>query len=161
MTKTKINSCFGVAFIPLFVLLFTSCAEQPLYDEAYSFDNTNWSIEDTAKFAVEVEDTTKNYQFILTLRTKNTYKYSNLWVHIGVTAPDNTRSQVAQKINLARPDGSWIGRKTGTLVESKLHYQTTPFPLIGSYVFDITQATQYDKIGEIVDLSLRIVEVER
>lgn len=142
-------------FLGCFFLL-TSCGEKPFFDQSYNFPADKWSVEDTARFEVLVEDTLSKFDFILTLRTRNTYKYSNLWVHILSTAPDNTTSKVAQRINLARPDGSWIGRTSGTLVESKLHYRTTSFPKSGTYVFQLVQAIQQDEVADVVDISLRI-----
>ena len=144
-----------------FFFLLTSCGEKPFFDQAYSFPTDRWHVDDTARFEVQVEDTVSNFDFILTLRTRNTYKFSNLWVHILSTAPDNTTSKVAQRINLARPDGSWIGRTSGTLVESKLHYRTTSFPATGTYVFQLVQAVQQNEITDIVDISLRIVPVKK
>lgn len=157
MKKSQINYLYLLGFL----FLFISCGKKPMFDEAYHFKDRIWSFNDTASFEVMVEDTTKQYDFILTLRTTTDYKYSNLWVHIASTAPDQSTSKVAQRINLARPDGSWIGRVSGTIVESKLHYSTTQFPLSGKYYFDITQAVHQDEIEEVLDLSLRIIEKEK
>ena len=138
------------------LLSLSSCSDNALFDEAHEFKNRVWHISDTAQFTVEVTDTLQAYDFILTLRNSTNYEWSNLWVHIASTAPDGTTSKVAQRINIARPDGSWIGRVSGTIVESKLHYRTNKFPLSGTYQFEISQAVQENEINEVLDLSLRI-----
>lgn len=141
-------------------LLLLSCGEQPLFDSAYSFEKKTWHEADTALFQIEIEDTLQEYDFILTLRTTTDYKYSNIWVNIATTAPDQSTSIVAQRINLAASDGSWLGRVSGTVVENRLLYRTNSFPLKGLYEFKINQAVQQEVIKEVLDISLRIVPRE-
>lgn len=138
------------------IILLTSCGEKPYFDEAYSFEDNNWSEKDTAHFEISVDDTIQPFNFIMTLRTSTQYQYSNIWVYVIAEAPDGTKSKVAQRIPLARPDGSWIGRVSGTIVESKLRFDSKPFPIKGNYTFDIVNATQKGNIDEVLDISLRV-----
>ena len=146
------------SFIAAFCLLvlMQSCGNQPYFDEAYSFDDTSWDKKDTAIFKVDVSDTVVARDFILSLRTTKDYMFSNLWVYIAITAPDGSTSKVAQKIPLAAPDGSWFGKVSGTLVESRMRFDSKPFPLKGEYVFKIMNATQDESIPEVLDIGLRI-----
>jgi len=57
---------------------------------------------------------------------------------------------------LWNPDGSWIGKASGSLVESRLRFDAKNFPVKGRYIFQITNATQEEAIGELVDIGLRI-----
>ena len=139
-----------------FFALLQSCGDGAYYDQVHNFDDKSWSKIDTAIFKVEVDDSVTNHDFILSLRTTTEYLYSDLWVYIMVTAPDGTTSKVAQKFPLARPDGSWIGRVSGTLVESRLRFDSKPFPINGKYVFKITNATQEEAIPYVMDIGLRI-----
>jgi len=152
--KNKTLAYLSLALVSLLVL--TSCGEQAYYDEAYSFEDNNWSETDTAHFEIDVDDTIHPYNFVLTLRTTTQYQYSNIWVYIISEAPDSTRSKVAQRIPLARPDGSWIGRVSGTIVESKLRFDSKTFPMKGKYTFDIVNATQQENLEEVLDVSLRV-----
>lgn len=154
MRKSRTLTYLSLA---LFSLLFmTSCGDQAYYDKAYSFENNNWSETDTAHFEVDVDDTVQPFNFVLTLRTTTQYQYSNIWVYVISEAPDSTKSKVAQRIPLARPDGSWIGRVSGTIVESKLRFDSKTFPMKGKYTFDIVNATQQESIEEVLDISLRV-----
>lgn len=154
MKKVVKNLSFLVVF-GLFAML-QSCGEQPYFDEVYSFDDKSWDKKDTAIFKVDVQDTLMNHDFILSLRTTTDYLYSNLWIYILVTAPDGTTSKVAQKIPMARPDGSWIGKVSGTLVESRLRFDSKPFPIKGEYIFKLVNATQEKSITDVMDIGLRI-----
>lgn len=152
-----INSTVSFTSFILFLgLLMTSCEDHAFYDEAHSFDKNTWTEKDTAVFKVEVDDTDINYDFFLTLRTSKSYAYSNLWVTIETIAPDDSKSVISQRIDIANPDGSWKGRVTGSLVENRLHYRTTAFPLEGNYTFRIYQSVNQEKINDVMDISLRI-----
>jgi gliding motility-associated lipoprotein GldH len=133
-----------------------SCSETAIFDQVKSFDNKTWSQGEQLVFEVDVDDTIRPYDFEITLRTTTDYSYSNLWIYISSQAPDDVTSKVAQRINIARPDGSWIGKASGTIVESKLIYRTQSFPFKGKYIFTIEQATQEDEIKNVLDLGLRI-----
>lgn len=137
------------------VVLIQSCNNKAVFDDIHDFGNGTWSKKDTAVFKVSVQDTL-THDFILTLRTTTQYSYSNLWIYIMVTAPDNTTSKVAERIPLAYPDGSWIGRVSGSLVESKFRFDSRAFPTKGEYIFKISNATQQEEITDIADIGLRI-----
>lgn len=154
MRKNRTITYLSLAFI--LMLALTSCGEQAYFDEAYSFEENSWSETDTAHFEIDVADTIQSFNFIMTLRTSTQYEYSNIWVYVISEAPDGTKSKVAQRIPLARPDGSWIGRVSGTIVESRLKFDSKPFPMKGIYSFDIANATQQESLDEVLDISLRV-----
>lgn len=154
MRKSKAVTYLSLAVVS--ILALTSCGDQAYYDEAYSFEDNSWADKDTAHFEINVDDTIQPFNFIMTLRTSTQYQYSNIWVYVISEAPDGSKSKVAQRIPLARPDGSWIGRVSGTIVESRLKFDSKPFPIKGKYTFDIVNATQQEEIEEVLDISLRV-----
>ncbi|WP_165851306.1 gliding motility lipoprotein GldH [Brumimicrobium aurantiacum] len=156
MKVIKANKFVSIIAVLGLVLSIQSCGEQPYYDQAHTFEDQSWDKGDTAIFEVNVDDSVKVHDFILSLRTTKEYLYSDLWIYILVTAPDGTTSKVAQKIPLANPDGSWIGKVSGTLVESRLRFDSKAFPIKGKYVFKLLNATQEESIPYVEDISLRI-----
>lgn len=155
MKRTK--RLFFIASILVGTLVFQSCNDQAIYDESYNFSQSTWTKKDTVSFKLEINDTITEYESVITLRTKKDYLYSNLWCYILVTSPDGSTSKVAQKIPIANPNGAWIGRVSGTLVESKLRFDAKPFPLKGTYLFQLVNATQEEEIPYVEDISLRIL----
>jgi gliding motility-associated lipoprotein GldH len=127
-----------------------------MFDQVESFKDKSWTQDEKIVFEVEVTDTLQPYDFEITLRTTTDYAFSNLWIYISSKAPDDVTSKVAQRINIARPDGSWIGKASGTIVESKLIYRTQSFPFKGKYTFTIEQATQEETITDVLDIGFRI-----
>ncbi len=152
---TRKNNVLFVLFSIILAVL-SSCGEKAYYDDVYSFDDQQWEKSDTAVFTVPVEDTTNRFQFNVSLRTTTDYAYSNLWVYILSTAPDGSTSKVAQKLPLARPDGSWIGNVSGTVVQTEVRFAAKHFPLKGDYMFQFINATQQERIDDILDIGLRV-----
>jgi gliding motility-associated lipoprotein GldH len=157
--RIKKNNIFIICFVAVLAAVFSSCSDQSFFDQTYDFKNTVWSEKDTATFIVDVENTEINYNFFLTLRTTKNYKFSNLWVKVIVKAPDDSKSVMAQRIDIANPDGSWKGRVSGSVVENRLHYKTNAFPLEGQYVFQIIQAVEEAEIKDVLDIGMRIEEI--
>lgn len=143
-------------YIVLLGAFFASCGKAPVFDTSHSFKDQRWGEQDEVVFQVEVEDTVTPFDFVITLRTTTSYAYNNLWFYISSTAPDGITSKVAHRMNIARGDGSWIGRVSGSAVESKLTFRTQAFPYTGTYLFKIELATQQPEIKEVLDISLRI-----
>lgn len=147
-----------VSFIALglMIIVLQSCGKRAIYDQVYDFGDKSWDKEDTAVFHVDIEDTIQQHNFLLSLRTTKEYLYSNLWVYIEITSPDGSVSKVAEKLPIANPDGSWIGKVSGTLVTNEIYFDSKVFPLKGKYIFKITNATQEASISDVLDVGLRI-----
>lgn len=156
----KIKNNYPLIFAFTLAILITGCAENAFFDKTYDFKNEVWKDQDTASFEVEVERTDINYNFFLTLRTTKNYKFSNLWVKVIIEAPDKSESVMAQRIDIANPDGSWKGRVSGSVVENRLHYKTNAFPLKGKYKFKIIQAVNQKSVDGVLDIGMRIEEID-
>jgi gliding motility-associated lipoprotein GldH len=119
-----------------------------------------WSQDVKPKFEVEFQDTTKLYDFVLTLRTTTDYKYSNLWIFLNSTPPVGESVREPYEIKTTFPDGSWIGKETGTIVEHQLVFKRRRLPFKGKYKFGVEQAITDKTVDEVLDISLRVEEVK-
>jgi gliding motility-associated lipoprotein GldH len=154
--KIRRNSIVLIATFAAIIGMITSCGEGAYYDDVYSFENKTWHKSDTASFVVPVTDTTNLFKFSISLRTTASYEYSNLWIYILSTSPDGSTSKVAQKLPLARPDGSWIGNVSGTVVQTDVRFAAKHFPLKGDYSFEFINATQQEEVEHVLDIGLRV-----
>lgn len=143
-------------WIGLIAICF-SCGKTPYYEKSVSFKNKEWTRDIKPNFKVDIQDITKEYNFTLSLRTTTDYKYSNLWVFLKTEAPDGTSAREPFEILLANPDGSWVGNKSGTIVETPLYFKKRKLPLKGTYKFTIEQGITNSEIDEVLDVSF-IVE---
>ena len=142
------------------VLILVSCGEQPLFEKVYSFENHVWEQDVKPVYDVEVNDETKAYNFTLSLRTTTDFKYSNLWVFMKTESPDGLIAREPIEILITNPDGSWIGNKTGSIVETPLYFKSMILPMKGKYTFTLEQGITESEVKEVLDLGFRVEEAK-
>lgn len=146
---SKLLLVFGMFFL-------VSCGEKPLYEKVYSFENKEWAQDVKPEYSINIEDIDQEYDFTLSLRTTTDYKYNNLWIFMKTEAPDGSTGREPFEIIIANPDGSWVGNKTGTVVETPLSFKRRKLPLKGTYKFTLEQGITESKIDEVLDLGFRV-----
>ena len=139
--------------------LIVSCTEQAYYNKSFSFSKNNWNEKVKPQFKVEIKDTTKTFNFLLTIRPTD-YEFSNCWIYINSTSPNKSKAREPFEIKIANPDGTWIGKKSGTIVENVLIFKQRKFPMKGTYYFTIEQAVIQENLNEVLDIGLRLDEVK-
>lgn len=143
----------------LLAVILAGCTGAAMYEKSYDFENKEWAQNVKPSFSVDIKDTTKAYTFIITLRTTTEYKFSNLWVYLNSTTPDGQKVREPYEIKITNPDGSWAGKKTGTIVENSIYFKNRKLPKAGKYVFVIEQGITESKIDEVIDIGLLVEEV--
>ena len=145
----------SLLFVVLVTFLF-SCDDASFYTKSYSFNNNTWERSVKPKFIVEIKDTKQLYDFIVTLRTSTSYKYNNLWIFLNTTPPNGLSVREPFEIKTCYPDGSWIGKKTGSIVEHTLIFKRRKVPSRGKYKFILEQGITEKLIDEVVDISFEV-----
>ena len=145
----------SLLFVVLVSFLF-SCDDASFYTKSYSFNNNTWERSVKPKFIVEIKDTKQLYDFIVTLRTSTSYKYNNLWIFLNTTPPNGLSVREPFEIKTCYPDGSWIGKKTGSIVEHTLIFKRRKVPSRGKYKFILEQGITEKLIDEVVDISFEV-----
>lgn len=140
----------------LVLLLLTACGETPLYTKSYSFKNNQWKQDVKPVFRVEIPDTTNYYNITITLRTTTDYAYSNLWFFLHSKAPKGQTGREPIQIEIANPDGAWIGEKSGTIVTTTASFKHRKFPQKGIYVFTFEQGITQEIADEVIDISYTV-----
>lgn len=140
---------------------FFSCTEQPYFEKVYSFKNNEWDQRVKPSFTVDIKDINKEYNFIITLRTTTDYKYSNLWVYMSTITPDGKKAREPFQVYITNPDGTWLGAKTGTVVENYLQFKKRKLPMKGKYTFTLEQGITDQKIDEVLDIGFNVEEVKK
>lgn len=155
--KVKVN----LVVILLAAMTIVSCQDTQTYEKSYAFENKEWPQNVKPSFTVDIQDTTKAYDFVITLRTTTEYKYSNLWIFLNTTTPDGQKAREPFEIMTTNPDGTWIGKKTGTIVEHALMFKRRKLPLKGKYVFVIEQGITDSKVDQVLDIGLQVLEAKQ
>jgi gliding motility-associated lipoprotein GldH len=143
-----------------FLFLLQSCESPAFYNKSYAFKGNKWSQDVKPSYVIDFKDTVTLYDFVITLRTTTDYKYNNLWVFLNTTPPNGKSLREPYEIKTTYPDGSWIGKKTGTVVEHQLVFKRRRLPYKGKYKFVVEQAITEKTVDEVLDISLRVEEVK-
>jgi gliding motility-associated lipoprotein GldH len=109
-------------------------------------------------FDVEIPDTTNYYTITIMLRTTTDYAYNNLWFFLHSKTPKGQVGKEPIEIKIAHPDGSWIGEKSGTVVETKVQFTHRKFPQAGKYTFTFEQGITEQVIKEVMDISYTVTK---
>jgi gliding motility-associated lipoprotein GldH len=157
----KTKEVKGYSFLMAFVLfgLLTSCTGNAIYEKTFDFEDNIWKQRVKPVFKVNIKDTSKIYTFGITIRTSTEYKYSNLWIYLNTTTPDGQKVREPFEIKITNPDGSWIGKKTGTIVAHTIYFKNRKMPKPGLYFFEIEQGITETVVDEVLDIGLLVEEV--
>ena len=147
-----------LAILLLFAFIGLRCNSDTVPAGAHSFENNVWSFEEEVQFEFEMNDTSSVYDFVLILRNTNDYRYSNLFVTVEEIPPYGESTKSLHEIPIANPDGSWIGTKSGSIIENKYLLKRGPLPFIGNYKFVVKQAITDETVEEVMDLTMLLTK---
>lgn len=135
----------------------SSCSNRMMYDESVVIPETKWDNKNVPYFDVNVEDTVSIYSFALNVRHMENYRYSNLYIFLHTTFPNGNVTHDTVECTLAYPDGSWVGKGSGSMRSDKILLNPNlRFPLDGVYHFEIEQAMRDDILKGIADIGISI-----
>lgn len=153
-----LNRKFGILI--LLTSLLASCGDVPLFEKSYSFKGNQWTQDVKPAFKVNITDTTKAYDFIITFRVTTDYEYNNVWFYLNTKTPDGLTAREPFEMRITNDDGTWIGKKTGTVVETQLAFNRRKLPRKGDYYFTLEQGITMKSLGEVLDIGLIVDEAQ-
>lgn len=151
----KVSTTLGIV---AFLFILVGCSAIPVYEKVYVFENNKWDQSVKPQFSVNIDDTSKMYDFTITLRTTTDYMYSNLWIYLNSKTPDNQRSREPFEIKITDTNGEWIGKKTGSIVEHTIYFTNRKLPVKGRYIFTIEQGITESTIDQVLDIGMVVTE---
>lgn len=149
--------------IALIIAATSSCGDQPYFMETISFAGQKWTHNTIPEFKVNFEGDTSSYDVIFTFRTSTDYAYNNLWIYLTTEGPmcpsigNKTTffGRKAKELKIAKPNGEWLGQKSGTFIENKLYYIRSKF-CKGTYTFKLEQGITMKKMQNIADVTIEV-----
>lgn len=139
------------------VVILWSCDANRFYDQSLELPATGWHKDSIAGFEVNVDDTTRPYNFYITIRNDDAYPYRNFYLFLSTTLPNNNKTRDTLELILANKEGKWLGKGFGALKDNQIKIrENLLFPISGSYHFRITQAMRQDVLPGISDIGIRI-----
>ncbi len=144
-----------ILYILFLAILLASCGNDKLFNECVVIPEAKWDNRMIPFFDLTVNDTLTDYAFYLNIRHLENYRYSNLYVFLHTEFPNGNITHDTIECTLARPDGSWMSKGSGTIRSAKILLNPAlRFPLSGNYHFEIEQAMRDDVLDGITDIGL-------
>lgn len=163
----KTNSV--VLIVTLCFLLF-GCDSKATFD-VYKSVPSEWHKDSVASFNFKAPDTTNNYNLYVNLRNTNDYKFSNLYLIVGLSYPNGKTVKDTLEYKMAAPNGELLGSGFSDVKENKLWYRgfKTPFKFNeeGDYQINIQHAMRnngevngIENLEGITDIGFRIEQAQ-
>jgi gliding motility-associated lipoprotein GldH len=153
---------FAAIMLPLAIMTLCGCSRNRLFEEKVDITDNRWNAGDFVRFTFQVPDTSYPCDLYLMVRNTTEYDYSNLYLFLHTTLPDSTVAADTIDLNLARPDGKWLGKGIGKFRDSKILLMPGfRFPKTGTYRLEIEQAMRESSISGISAIGLRIEKTNR
>ena len=138
-----------------------SCTNELLiYENNQGFENNTWVYDDPKTFSFDIKDSSVFINLFINLRITTDYPYSNIYMFLHSDYPNGYTDIDTLEFFLADKDGYWLGDNSGTVVENSALISRGNFPVSGTYTFKLEQAMRNDSLPEVLDVGIRIEEVE-
>jgi gliding motility-associated lipoprotein GldH len=151
-----------VVFLSLALLTVTliSCDSNTVFNKNVTIPSEGWYKNNAVAFDIGIIDTLIPYEFGLTIRNSNEYRYSNLYIFLITEFPNGNITRDTIELNLANEEGKWLGKGWGDIKENNIVLKSgLTFPLKGNYRFLIQQAMRVDTLQGINDIGLSIIKI--
>jgi gliding motility-associated lipoprotein GldH len=134
-TMRRLICCFFAS------ILFASCNTNIVKSEYQSLENGVWNKDTVLQFSLAKMDTVKKHDIYINVRNDNSFPYSNLFLIASITTPEGQVTKDTLEYDMSLPDGTWLGKGSGSIKENKLWYkENIVFSSSGVYTIEVSQA---------------------
>lgn len=137
-------------------VVFTACNKGVIFQKYVTIADNQWIASKPVTFTVPIEDTVTPYNIFVNIRQANDYDFSNIYLFIDITSPNNQTERDTMNCILADERGRWLGEGLGDIWDNKIWFKKNARFHKGEYKFSFTQAMRVDTLPQIMDVGLRI-----
>src|SRR6056297_627627 len=141
--RTEIQSLKMIRLLYLLICssILLSCSDTPVFSEYKSVSGAVWNKDDVKEFTFSKMDSLQGYNVFINVRNDQNFPYSNLFLIASLNTPEGEVVQDTLEYNMALPDGTWLGKGSGSIKENKLWYkENIVFPTSGVYTLQVSHA---------------------
>ena len=150
----------NILFVSLITILFVSCTDTLVYSEYSATTNGSWNRDDIKRFEVKDLDSLSPHDVFIMVRNDNTFPYSNLFLIAEINRPNRQIIRDTLEYEMAKPDGQWLGKGFGSVLENKLWYkENIVFDDAGVYTIKLSHAMRQNGKVEGIDNLKGITDV--
>ena len=146
--------------VSLFVaLLLTSC-NSTVYNNVQDISNNSWAYNDSISFDINITTANTPYNVFIDIENTDNYKYSNLFLFVSITSPNNTTIVDTIDVFMADYKGKWVGKSKGdNYFGNYLFKRAVAFPKAGVYKTTIVQGMRDDTLKGISKIGISVTEL--
>lgn len=129
--------------ICLFTILVTvlSCNDSLIFSEYKAIEGAVWNREEAVTFTFSEMDSLQACDVFINIRNDEKFPYSNLFLIASLNTPAGKVIKDTLEYTMAMPDGTWLGKGSGSIKENKLWYkENIVFSDPGVYTIEISHA---------------------
>ncbi|MFD0795923.1 gliding motility lipoprotein GldH [Maribacter chungangensis] len=128
-------------YLFLVASLAISCTTDVVSTEYRSLKGAVWNKDDVKQFTFSGLDSLQSYNVFINIRNDQNFPYSNLFLIASLNTPEGEVVQDTLEYTMALPDGTWLGKGSGSIKENKLWYkENIVFSTSGVYTLEISHA---------------------
>ena len=159
--KQARNLLFGLTIL-FSAATITGCSDpNRVFDQNTPIVNHNWGYVNNIRYDVKIDDPSVAYNLYFNLRVTGDYKYSNLFVLLHTSGPNQKPAVVRYELKLANLQGDWLGSGSGNLYSYQIPFEGKyHFPAKGTYRFEIEQNMRDNPLHEVSDVGLRVEKAQ-
>jgi gliding motility-associated lipoprotein GldH len=144
-------------FIIVLVALLSSCDPQRVFDDNKTIDKGKWYYENKLPFDVLVKDTQRSYNLYVNLRVSADYRYSNIFLWLHTTNPENKTDKRRIEFRLANSAGKFLGSGLGDIYDYQLPVmKNIKLQHPGFYRFELEQNMRDDTLTNVLSAGVRL-----
>ena len=150
-----------LSFFILGLVFITACKEDIIYSSEIKIIDESWSNGQKLNYIWDIQDTSLQYDILLTLKHGDDLKYHNLYTKIISVYPDSTKFENILSLELFSPNGRPLGECSGSRCNTPILLQEkVSFNKTGKYKIEIQQNSRDSVIQNISAIALEISKSE-
>ena len=143
------------------ILALSSCDDAHVFEQSQVIENANWNVNQPVNFEFDIQDTVSFHNFYVTLRSQESYAYSNIFLFVSIEFPNGKLSIDTINCPLADVEGHWLGSGLGDLYDNRIIFkERKKFPMAGHYRISIQQAMRTENVEGIADVGFRLSKLQ-
>ncbi|MBL7728948.1 MAG: gliding motility lipoprotein GldH [Dinghuibacter sp.] len=152
-------------FLPVYLLATASlfsCGKINVYEKHASVPGFAWERTFKPEFRFENTSADSRYRIYLVVRHANAYRYSNLWVKLGITPKGDSTQTEEFNIPLTNDNQAWAGTGMDDIftLRRELRFQKIRLDKnISNCTFTLEQVMRDNPLKHIMNIGLRIEKI--
>jgi len=141
-----------------FLVLFTSCDENRIYEKNEDFEYYEWEHDNKINFEVDIKDTDAK-SLLINFRHTYFFETRNVRLKLDATNPSGKKETLNVNILLSEPNGMWHSECTGDICDF-VHLVNYSLADTGKYMFTISQDMRVNPLKNTMGIGLRVEKTE-